>query len=302
MGGSPNDVAVGADGSVYYTNIFCGTVDRLDPSTGATNVFAYTTSYPVDLTWSGINGNLYVGTIYGGVQVFDPSGNYIQDFYDYGTSAGEVTPAGNVWDSTFLTASLPLRPVRQLPPRHVGPVVPARPGRARRPGERPAAARVAVHERLLGHPVGRRECVVRACPSCKGSDFTMVLEDWLGQHPGHRRLGGQELRPRHHRLRVGGRRYLLRARHRRHRRRPVRPGRDRERGLRRGRLDPGRIPQPLPSSGTVLGAITPGAGLFTLDDTLYTPPFPIYPTDTNTGVFGTPIPSPLDAAEQPVRP
>ena len=39
----------------------------------------------------------------------------------------------------------------------------------------------------------------------------------------------------------------------------------RERGLRRRRLDQ-TAPQPLDSSGTVLGAITPGAGLFTLDD------------------------------------
>ena len=62
-------------------------------------------------------------------------------------------------------------------------------------------------------------------------------------------------------------------------------------------------PQPLDSSGTVLGAITPGAGLFTLDDhALLLAPFPIYPTDPNTGVFGTPIPSPLTDAEQPVRP
>jgi len=58
-------------------------------------------------------------------------------------------------------------------------------------------------------------------------------------------------------------------------------------------------PQPLPPSGTVLGAIAPGAGLFTLDDNLYYGPFPIYPTDPSTGVFGTPINSPLTAANNP---
>ena len=57
--------------------------------------------------------------------------------------------------------------------------------------------------------------------------------------------------------------------------------------------------QNLDGVGAVLGAILKGAGLFTLDDTLYTPPFPIYPTDTTTGAFGTPVTSPLTQPNNP---
>jgi len=101
LGTSVNDVAVGADGLIYYTNIFGASVNTLDPSTGAVSVFANTSGFPANLTWSGTNGDLYVGTVDGGVEVFDQSGNFIQEFFDFGTIAGEPAPDGNVWESTF---------------------------------------------------------------------------------------------------------------------------------------------------------------------------------------------------------
>src|SRR5262245_43256504 len=76
VGGSPNDVAVGPDGKTYITQVFSAYLETLDPSSGSTAFFAGTAGFPIDLTW-GVDGNLWVGTVYGGAEVFNPSGPMI---------------------------------------------------------------------------------------------------------------------------------------------------------------------------------------------------------------------------------
>ncbi len=58
--------------------------------------------------------------------------------------------------------------------------------------------------------------------------------------------------------------------------------------------------QPLDGVNVALGAISAGAGaLFTLDDNLTSPPFPIYQTDPLTGAFGPSIPAPATEENNP---
>jgi hypothetical protein len=104
VGGFPKDVAVRADGQIFFT-VSTGQVLQLDPTSGTVTAFANGLSLPMGLNFAS-NGDLYVadagsGTIYH----YNSGGTLVQSFREFTTPEDvEVDPSGNVFVRDFYYA------------------------------------------------------------------------------------------------------------------------------------------------------------------------------------------------------
>jgi len=293
VGGVPEGASVRSDGTILIANAGNSSVEVLDPSTGLITNSAYSPS-PAGVNLAP-NGDNWVGDFNDGALKFNPSLGIDQQVGYYSTIAAQndgTSSSAGIWDSTFYYGVyhfdqfgnfLAYSPV----PYAIGLTVPGVDGPA------PPAPNSPVYS----INVSAGESVSVALSSLNGKNVSFILEDGSG-NPIALSAGGavnysQGISD--FVSSTGGTYYIA-----------IQGDLSAKFNVvvtENSGFDAGgskqASPQALDSSGTVLGALTPGAGLFTLDDTLYTPPFPIYPTNTSTGAFGTAINSPLTAANNP---
>jgi methionine-rich copper-binding protein CopC len=294
---NPDDAAVGPDGNIYISQVFSGEVTVFNPTTETDSFFA-ASPFPLDLTWS-VAGDLWVGDIDGGAEEFNSSGTLINQNFDSGATAAEPAPSGNYWDTNVFSGRVnQFTPSNSVITQTSAPLF--QPGLAVLgdvPNEAPLPPPVfPVYSIQLA--AGESASFIIKSLNQKGVGLTLF--DGSGNVLALSSTGATNYN-------AGINNFVARSAGTYYVQVTGTPGANfnfvvtRSADFDTHKNNSIATAQAFNGNSAILGAITKGIPpFFVLDDNLYSPPFPIWPTDPTTGAFvGASIPAPATEPNNP---